>query len=771
VHTLRFGARHWLLVTIGLVFLAAGMGVLLLRLHAESRRVAEIELRHIQVQAWRVSANEWQAIGQGYVTRELRQDVDVARHEIRLAFGVLQASLGAKTQPIEQFEAALQAYEADVEVEFALLENGRARDAQNFDKDQVDPTFHTLIETIDHAVTVLEADALQANLIARVGSLVIVLAALSVSVLLLSRFQRSQRATELLAIEKAALGRSERRFKALVQRGAELVAILDRDGHTQYESPPVEALLGPPPVETGRRLSAHVHPDDRPAALRLFQDTIASPSGSATAELRLQAAEGAWRSLEVVCRNLIDDPDVRGLVINARDVTERRALEAQLAYRAFHDPLTELPNRALLVERLGHALARGARTSQATAIMFLDLDDFKLVNDNLGHNAGDQLLLTVAQRLRATVRRGDTAARLGGDEFVVLLEDLTDLDDVERVAQRLIAQLAAPIILAGRRVSIGASIGIAVSGAAGVLPDDLLRRADVAMYAAKTRGKGRYALFEPSMETLPLERFELEADLRRGLEHGDFRLHYQPIVELRTGRITGLEALLRWQHPTRGLVSPADFVPLAEQTGLIVPIGRWVLREACSQALSWSSNDAGPAPLVSVNLSGRQFQDAALIDDVAQTLRSTGLAPERLKLEITESVAMESGAGTIQTLQALKMLGVQLAIDDFGTGYSSLAYLKRFPVDTLKIDRAFVNGVGTDEQDTAIVRSIIALAKTLNLSVTAEGIETADQAQQLGLLECDEAQGYYFARPQPEATLASVLAAAHLPLMSVPRAA
>jgi diguanylate cyclase (GGDEF)-like protein/PAS domain S-box-containing protein len=519
------GTRHWLLATIGAIFLAAGLGVFLLRSQADGRRVAEIELRRIQAQAWRVSSNEWQAISEGRLSRAVSQDVEDARSEIRDAFTVLRPRLSTARVPIERVDADLQTYATAVDLEFQLLDAGQLRAARVLDEERVDPAFQTLIATIDAAVPILDADALQAGLIASLGSLATITAALSGSALLLWQFQRSQRATELLAIEQLTLGRSERRFKTLVQRGAELVVILNPHGRAQYESPAVETLLGPPPADRGRRLMAYVHPDDRRIVQRLLQDAMQLGGGTSTAELRLQGVDGTWRSVDTLCRNLLDDPDVRGLVVNGRDITERKALEAQLAYRAFHDPLTELPNRALLVERLGHALSRGAITKRSTAVMFLDLDEFKLINDSLGHDAGDQLLLTVAQRLRACARPGDTAARLGGDEFVVLLEDLADADDVGVVATRFLAQLAVPIVLGNRRVAIGASIGIAVGDADSLMPDDLLRRADVAMYVAKARGKGQYALFDPSMDTLPIERFELEANLRRAVEHGHFPPH------------------------------------------------------------------------------------------------------------------------------------------------------------------------------------------------------------------------------------------------------
>jgi diguanylate cyclase (GGDEF)-like protein/PAS domain S-box-containing protein len=553
--------------------------------------------------------------------------------------------------------------------------------------------------------------------------------------------------------------RSEARFRALVQNGAELVAIVAGDGTIHYCSPAVDTLLDRA-VEAvlGQPLWDYVHPEDEPIMANLFSAAQAYPHRTQQAELRLLHGDGSWRKVEMTCSDQRSTPEIGGLVLNARDVTQRRALEQELAHRAYHDTLTELPNRALLVDRLGHALARAARVGGRTGVLFIDLDDFKIINDSLGHQLGDELLVLVSQHLRASIRPGDTAARLGGDEFIVLLEDLSTPGDARAVADRFLERLRSPIPLSSREVTIGASIGIALSSdSESVLPDDLLRQADLAMYAAKSQGKGRVTAFDPSMHERSLERMEVEADLRRALERDELLVFYQTIVELDTKRVIGVEALVRWQHPTRGLMLPDQFITVAEETGLIVPLGRWVLREACRQTQAWRQGTADPGLVISVNLSARQFQSPNLLDDVATALHDSRLPPACLKLEITESVAMEAGLATIETLQSLKGLGVLLAIDDFGTGYSSLAYLKRFPVDTLKVDRAFVDGLGHDPQDTAIVKSVVAMARALGLSVTAEGIETAAQLKELRALNCREGQGYYFSRPQPAATVTPLL--------------
>jgi len=457
---------------------------------------------------------------------------------------------------------------------------------------------------------------------------------------------------------------------------------------------------------------------------------------------------------------------VIGRVWSFRDVTAHKALEAQLTHQAFHDPLTNLANRALFQDRVEHALARSDRSAEGVAVLFLDIDDFKRVNDSLGHGSGDRLLAAVAQRLVNATREGDTVARLGGDEFAVLLETLRDHAEALAVAERITAGLRAPVVLDSNDVVVGVSIGIARGGIGGGLAraaPELLRNADLAMYRAKAQGKGRYEVFEPEMHAAVLDRLALEGDLRHALEQNEFRLVYQPIVELTTGHVIGVEALVRWDHPRRGVVPPLSFIPLAEDTGLIVPLGRWILEEACRQAAVWNQRSEnlssdGDGPSVSVNISGRQLQHERFVDDVATVLRDSGLPPDRLVLEITEGVIMQETAVTLETLRALKALGVRLAIDDFGTGYSSLSYLQRFPVDILKIDKAFVDGVCRGGNDAALARTIIALGNMLHLHTVAEGIELAQQRSELRALGCDLGQGYLFARPLAAADVDGMLA-------------
>ncbi|QIN78174.1 PAS domain S-box protein [Rubrobacter marinus] len=446
---------------------------------------------------------------------------------------------------------------------------------------------------------------------------------------------------------------------------------------------------------------------------------------------------------------------VTGLVGISRDITERREMEEQLRHQALHDGLTGLPNRALFLDRLSHALVRSERLELPVAVLFVDLDDFKVVNDSLGHHAGNTLLVGVGERLRGCVRPGDTVARLFGDEFAILLEAPTGMEDARAVAGRIGERLQAPFDVEGREVFVSPSVGISMSNTSEDEPESLLRRADLAMYAAKNRGKARTEIYSPSMGLRARERMSLENELRRAVEREEFTVHYQPIVEVRSGILRGVEALVRWRHPERGIVTPAEFILLAEETGLIRPIGRGVLKEACRRAGEWRALRPKDPPFVAVNLSTGQFgQEPELIPE---TLSETGLDPSLLKLEITERAMMDDAEFALGKLERLRGIGVRFAIDDYGMGYSCLHYLKRMPVDCLKIDRSFIAGLGEQPEDDAIVSGTVGLAHALGLEVVAEGIETAEQLAFLKGLGCDMGQGFYLARPAPAETITSLL--------------
>ncbi len=436
----------------------------------------------------------------------------------------------------------------------------------------------------------------------------------------------------------------------------------------------------------------------------------------------------------------------RAMLAAVQDVTRRNALEAELRHQAFHDSLTNLANRALFTDRVDHALRAQARETSTIALLVLDLDGFKTVNDSLGHTAGDALLVEVATRLVSILRPGDTAARLGGDEFAILLEHVADLDDAVSVAQRAIGAVAEPVGLSGKEVFIQASVGIAL-GADGRSADELLRDADAAMYQAKSDGKGRHRLFDTSMHSAAMARLELEGDLRRAIDAREFILHYQPLASLGTGEVVSLEALIRWQHPERGLLPPSEFIPLAEENGLIVDIGRWVLREACTRAGAWQRAYPSLRLTIAVNLSARQLADPLLVHDVSTALAETGLDPSSLILEITESVLIEDADAAVARLRQLKSTGVRLAIDDFGTGYSSLSSLQSLPVDILKIDKAFIDGVTSGAEADGLVQAILRLARTFHLVTVAEGVERPDQLERLRQLGCQQIQGFWYSRP------------------------
>ena len=547
----------------------------------------------------------------------------------------------------------------------------------------------------------------------------------------------------------ANLATSEARFRSLVQNSSDVIFIVEADTTIRYTSPSARKVLGLHSKElVGTKLINHVHPDDRAMANRFFVALHESQNGEpGVQDWRLLRTDGSLVWTENTGTNLLREPTVDGFVVNTRDVSERRTLQSRLAHQAFHDELTRLANRALFLNRVGHTVARVPRGKHPSAVLFLDLDDFKKVNDSLGHAVGDELLVAAAARLTTCVRPGDTIARLGGDEFAVLLDDVDGMSDVIVVAERISVAVSAPFHLNGRDVFVGVSIGIA-SMEMGDSPDDVLRNADLAMYFAKSRRKGDFAVYEPSMHDQMMEHLELEVDLRAAVERNEFEIEYQPIVNLITGEVHGAEALLRWNHPTRGYVPPVRFVPMAEETGLIIPLGRWVLREACERARDWRAHYRGRRPLqVSVNLSARHFQDASLMQDVQQALNDSGLEPWALTLEITESVLMHTSESTLERLRALKALGLNLAIDDFGTGYSSLGYLQQFPIDILKIDRSFVEAVGTEHGDPVLARAIIALGRTLQIETIAEGIERPEQREGLRTLGCTLGQGYHFARP------------------------
>lgn len=553
--------------------------------------------------------------------------------------------------------------------------------------------------------------------------------------------------------------RSEARFQTLVQSASDVILIARPDTTITWQTPSAHRVLGySPGALEGKKFTSLLHPSDTERALAAYGGVAMRSGTSNMAEWRVMHADGTWRDVEVVANNLLSDPTVEGIVLTLRDVTERKTLEDELKHQAFHDALSGLANRALFRDRLEHALARAARSRTSLAVLFIDLDDFKLVNDTLGHAAGDQLLIAVAGRLVNSLRTGDTAARFGGDEFAILLEETANPEDACLAAQRILADLKPHFSAADRSVTVYASIGIAYSKVGDEDPAEILQAADVAMYAAKARGKNCYEIYKPALQAAVSERLEKTVDLQRAIEEGEFVLHYQPIVSLDGSGSVGVEALIRWQHPTEGLKPPKDFIPLAEETGLVIPIGRWVLQEACHQAGKWQRDHNLEGKVrVSVNISARHFQHEGLLGDVSKALRDAQLNPNCLVLEITESLLVHDADAVIARMFELKALGIAFAVDDFGTGYSSLSYLQRFPIDILKVDKSFVDDVGDSDKALALAKAIVQLGKSLNLETVAEGIEREGQANGLRSLGCRYGQGFLFARPVVAAEIEALL--------------
>ena len=554
---------------------------------------------------------------------------------------------------------------------------------------------------------------------------------------------------ERVAARTQALASAESYFRVLVEGSSDVIMVLDRDLHIRALSVSSERIFGIDSVHArDRRIDELFNDPGAEPLLSLVKRASARPDGTWQVEWSFADSNNRRRHIETSIANRLDEPAVKGIVLNSRDIGERKALEQELRHQAFHDSLTQLANRALFLDRAEHAFARNSRSGARIAVAIIDIDDFKTVNDSLGHAAGDEVLAVIAERLRRTIRQGDTVARLGGDEFAVLLEDGAEAGAAQLLADRLIEAISLPMIIDDREHSLDASVGIAISTPQTRDIAELVRNADTAMYVAKANGKGRSIVFATEMHHQAVERLSLRTELRHAIDLGELTLHYQPTIDLQSGHLDGFEALVRWQHPARGLLYPGSFVPLAEETGLIVPLGRWVLREACGQAAQWNAARAGrPLLAVAVNVSARQLSYGGIVDDVARALAQSHLDAGLLVLEITESVLVDNSSQTVSTLDALKNLGVQLAIDDFGTGYASLSYLQRLPIDFLKIDKTFVDQVAQSEQGMAFFKAILNLGQTLQLRTVAEGIEEPDQLAVLRSIGCEIGQGYHFSRP------------------------
>ena len=584
----------------------------------------------------------------------------------------------------------------------------------------------------------------------------LVIGAIVLTMLVMSRQVTVVRENMRLYMERT-VKETEARYRSLVQHSSDVFAILDPLGIIRYVSPAAERVFGTP----GERMVNHtlaelVHETDRAAYEAHFSASLMGSASLSHIGCRMIRVDGEWMRTETVATNLLADANINGIVLTIRDVTERVTLEEHLRHQALHDPLTGLGNRALFQDRVAHGLGRAERSNDEVAVVFLDLDNFKEINDSLGHAAGDAVLVQTANRLRTCLRDSDTAARFGGDEFAILLEQVRGEGEVMDVAARITAALGRPLQVEGKDVNLCASIGIARAQPQ-QSADEVLRNADVAMYHAKARGKSCAVLYESGMHAAVLDRIELQADLRKALERQELSLVFQPIVELSTQQIIGAEALVRWQHPYRGLVPPGEFIPLAEETGTIVEIGAWVLKTAALAATKWPVPPGQQPVTVTVNLSARQMVDGNFVDVLRETLETTQLDPQRLVLELTESMLAGRNSDTLALLHRIRALGVRLAIDDFGTGYSSLGYLSQYPLDVLKIDRSFVTGMDTGANGRALASAVVALGRSLKLKVVAEGVERAEQEWDLLNLGCDYGQGYLYSKPVTSYQLADLL--------------
>ena len=619
----------------------------------------------------------------------------------------------------------------------------------------VGPAREALITTAERLAKAYRTKADRTARAGRIGTVTVLLLALLLLTVLLLRFGGLSRAAQL-ATERGRLTReSERRFRALVEGSADILTVIDERSVVIAHPESVERVLGfPEGTMLGARVDRLIRREDAERARAALDALAGRPGASERLAFPVQRHDGTWFEAELSVVNRVDDPLLRGFVLNVRDVSDRKLLEAELEHQAFHDPLTGLPNRGLLEDRLRQALARTAGQPECPALVLFDVDDFRMLNDSLGHPMGDELLRQLAVRLGDCVRTQDTFARVGGDAFAVLVEDAVGDSDAVRLAERLVASLCkGPFLLDGQPHSVRASIGVATAdpGAEGTVHDQalvVLRNAELAMYEAKRQDASSIETFKPHMHDAVTQRLELKAELRLALERDQFTLVYQPLVDIAKRRIVGYEALVRWIHPERGVVSPGEFIPVAEQTGLIVDLGTWVLREACRQLAEWQQ-DWPDTRYISVNVAGQQLVTDDLTKQVRDALRDAGLPPEQLLLEMTESSLIQDTERSLRCLSDLRGLGVRLAIDDFGTGYSSLSYLQRFSVDVLKIDKAFIDRITDDGPGAALVDAIVNMASSLHLTVVAEGIEEPEQVEALAAMRCGFGQGYHYARPLP----------------------
>jgi diguanylate cyclase (GGDEF)-like protein/PAS domain S-box-containing protein len=708
---------------------------------------AQLILNRIAVVTREINTLTLTALHQQNLTPIAETEMRAARQALPKT--VLAARVHAyHTSALEAVWPVLDNYRTSAGRQWILMQLGDFDEAKQLDIQAVSPQFDLMQHKVQIAIEAEDKWAQRVALRARNELLAAAILAATGILILFLRLQKQEHVGQLQETERNALRESEERFRALTEHSTDIILIADPSGHIKYASPSIHIVLAVHEDSlVGTNMIDLVHQDDFTKTM-ITGPLSAAHGQNPIVEFRLRHADGRWLYFECVVRNLVQHKNIGGIVYNARDITERKRAQEELLFSATHDALTGLPNRAFFLGRLQSVVDRMKRHPQpAAAVLFIDIDDFKLVNDCYGHATGDILVKEVSKRLRACVRRDLTIARMGGDEFTVLVEDVIDPSDAIRVAQRIQTSFTRPFLLEGLEVVKSTSIGIALTSPE-TSAEAVLQNADIAMYRAKSQGKARSELFDRTMHEQVMSRLLLEAKLRYALENEELTLHYQPIVAVDTGAVQGFEALLRWQPSGSNSIPPSTFIPVAEQCGLIVPISVWVLKKACLEAASWLQRYPAEPPLyVGINISSKHFSHAGFIGHVRDALEESAVDPQGITIELTESLAMNDAAATGQTMSQLRTLGVKLSIDDFGTGYSSLSYLRRFPVDTLKIDQSFVKTM--DAENYAIVKTIIGLARSLDLKVVAEGVETPNQHQLLALAGCGSAQGYLFAEPMP----------------------
>jgi diguanylate cyclase (GGDEF)-like protein/PAS domain S-box-containing protein len=744
-------ARWTRLLLAGIVVVTAGLVVS--KLHARSLAAAARERSMLDVRAAVIRSDglAWAAVAQGRPNVTSDQGLSAQRATITRN---LQYLIAESDDPgIRRLSSLSQTLDADIDSARAQIAKRHHNDAVREVLNGVEGITASMTATISAENEQLTARLDSANANLYDGTLLALGATGGLAALLALDFAAARR--RALAAERAAIARSERRFRALVHKSSEVVIVVGADGRVSYVTDAAQTILGLSTTELiGRPMEAFLPSSEQSRAHSVFERNTRGVGGpGAPNEWIYEHPNGTEIVLEARSDNLLDDPDVNGLVVTVRDVSDRRQMEVQLRHQALHDSLTGLANRTLFEDRVRQALQRGRRRGLRTSVIYIDLDEFKAVNDSLGHAAGDELLRVVAGRIDSCLRAADTPARLGGDEFACLLEDLDNAEDPFTIARRIAAALEPPAAIGDRQINIRASLGIAFSSDA-IDSEQLVRHADLAMYSAKESGGSEIAAFHDDLLVAAHHRLQLREDLPAAAARGEMTLAYQPLVEVASDRIVGVEALLRWTHPEHGAITPDRFIPLAEECGAILEIGRWVLNQALLD-LARLSHEA-PELRLNVNVAPRELEESDYLETVVEALRRHDIDPRRLTVEVTESELLSDGL-TLPNLRALSDLGVGISIDDFGTGQSSLARLQRLPVNQVKMDRSFLAAVDESIQDAILLRSVLELAQALGLQMVAEGIERDSQAQVLRDSECPLGQGFFFARPQPVDAVAALL--------------